>query len=162
MATDNLSPSYLAERARVRRWLEQHPDGREAMRVMRGSSTPAELNAVLEDEKQTDWEELQKDYRGASLLAASCREGREAFELARQSSSIMGPPKTDKQKWVKFFSPPLSYVLRRQIELSEPDYWNIKVNVYREALAHPEWCTAPADYIRGALENCLPRGQQVA
>lgn len=162
MATDNQSPSYLAERQRIRRWLEHHPDGREAMRVLRSDSTPAQLNAVLEDDKQTDWEELQRDYAGASVLAASCREAREAFDLARQSRTTMGPPRTDKQKWVRFFSAPIGYVLRRQIEVSDPDYWNQPVNVYREALAHPEWCVASADYIRGALEQFLPRGQKVA
>ena len=162
MATDNQSPSYLAERERVRAWLQRHPDGREALRVMRQHAAPGVMNAVLEDDDQTDWEEMVRDFAGASVLAASNREAREAFELARQSRSTLGPPKTDKQKWVRFFSAPIGYVLRRQIEVCDPDYWNQPVNVYREALAHPEWATAPPDYIRGALESFLPRGQKVA
>lgn len=162
MTTSNQSPSYLAERERVRRWLARHPDGKEALRVLRQHAAPGVMNQVLEDDQQTDWEEMVKDYRGASVLAANCAEARASFELARQSRSNMGPPQTDKQKWTKFFSAPIGYVLRRQIEVMDPDYWNQPVNVYREALAHPEWCSAPADYIRGALESFLPRGQQVA
>lgn len=162
MATQNQSPSYLAERERVRRWLAGTQDGREAVRVLKQGTSGAVLNQVLEDETHTDWEELVKGYKGAAMLAASCAEARAAFDLARQSSSVMGPPKTDKQKWVRFFSAPTDYVMRRTIELGDPEYWNDPVNVYREALAHPEWATASADYIRGGLENVLPRGEKVA
>jgi len=158
MATDNKSPSYLEEREQVRRWFQKTQDGKEARRILM-DAVGGDASRILDDDKHVDWEEMVKDYAGCSVLAASCREAREAFEIARQSKSSMGPPGVDKGKWVHWFSTPIGYVLRRQIELADPDYWNDPINVFREAMDHPEWCRVPMDVIRGELEMRLPKNR---
>ena len=157
----NTAPGYQAEREYVRKWLQKTPDGKFATDLLRRSSSTKVMQAIFDDEDMTDWEEVVKDYRGATVLAASCQEARNAFDLARQSSSTLGPPDRSKAKMRNFFSPPLGYVLRRQIEACDPDYWNDPVNVYREALKFPEWCKVSADYLRGQLEAFLPKGAAV-
>ena len=161
MATDNQSQSYQAMRVQARRFLSGHKDGRYGVDTLRRLSAPREMTAVLEDDHFTDWEEMIKDHRGSTVIATNNRAARAAFELARQSSSVMGSPGTGKGKWVHFMATPLWYVLRRQIETVDPDYWNDHVNQMREALNNPEWCVVPPDVIRGELARHLPRGQSV-
>lgn len=160
MATDNKSPSYNREREAVRKWIEKTPDGQIARKQLM-DAMGGDASSILDDDKHVDWEEIVREYRGATVLAANCKEAREAFELARQSSSLrLLPPSADKAKWVKFFSAPTGYVLRRTIELADPDYWNDPINVYREAMEHPEWCSAPMDVIRGLLNEVLPKARK--
>jgi hypothetical protein len=158
MATDNQCPEYLAEREYVRKWLKATPDGRMAESILLRSSSKKKMQAVFDDEDMTDWEELVKEYRGSTVLAANCQEARGAFDLARQSRSTLGPPGASKGRWRNFLSLPLGYVLRRQIETCDPDYWNDPKNVYREALQFPEFCKVPPEVIRGKLEAILPKG----
>lgn len=160
MSTDNKSPSYRAEREAVRKWIERTPDGKYARKQLM-DAMGGDASRILDDDQHVDWEEIVREYKGATVLAANCREAREAFELARQSSSLRQlPPSQDKSKWVKFLSAPAGYVLRRQIELADPDYWNDPINVYREAMEHPEWCSVPMDTIRGMLNDLLPKARK--
>ncbi len=160
MASENKSPSYLEERERARRFLTQTKDGKFAADLIRRNTQPGEAN-VLDDDNWVDWEEVMREHRHDTIIAASCQEAREAASLSRQSSSILAPPNPSKSKLRKFFSPPLWYVLRRQIETADPDYWTDRVNQYREALKNPEWATVSPECIRASLEDLLPRGTKV-
>ena len=159
MSTDNLSPSYLAERDDVRRWLFTSQDGRIAVDHLKkwAIKTGHNPTAIFDDDRQVQWGDLVRAYKGATVLATTNAEARAAFELASQSSSIMAPPAGGKDKWRLFARVPLDYHLRRMTETADPDYWNDRVNLYRELLDNPDWCTVPADVIRGELEEALPK-----
>lgn len=159
MATDNKSPSYLRDREGARAWLTRTAEGR-AARDLLIRNAGGNAAAILDDDRHVDWEDLVRENRDLPVLAASNAEARASFELARQSRSTLGPPGGDKGKWLRVFSPPSGYVLRRQIETADPAYWNDPVNLYREALANPQWCPVPADHIRGKLESLLPKARK--
>lgn len=159
MSTDNKSPSYLRDREAARRWLTRTPDGR-AARDHLMKHGPGGQARILDDDQHVEWEDLVNENRDLPLLAANCAEARSAFEMARQARSTLGPPGLDKARWIRFFATPVAYVLRRQIETGDPDYWNDPRNLYREALDHPEWLCVPAEVIRGELEKVLPRKKQ--
>ena len=78
--------------------------------------------------------------------------------MAQQSSSMLVSPSPTHAKWRLVFQPPIWYVLRRQIETMDPNFWNDPANMYREALNNPLWATVPAEIIRGELEKYLPKG----
>jgi len=158
MSTDNLSPSYLAERDSVRRWLFTSQDGKRAVDhlkkwALKTGHNPANL---FDDDKQVQWMDMVKAYKGATVLATNNAAARAAFDLAKQSTSNMGAP-GGKDKWRRFAGIPLDYHLRRMAETADPDYWNDPINVYRELLDNPDWLCVPADVIRGELEEALPK-----
>lgn len=156
MSSSNQSPSYLEERERTRRWLQKSKDGQLAVDELRKQGQ----TVVLDDDKEVQWDDMVAEYKGAAVLAASNAEAREAFELSRHASSNMGAP-LNHGAWRAFASMPLGYVIRRQIETMDPGYWDDQVNLYRECLEHPEWCRVPADYIRGRLNDVLPKGPRL-
>lgn len=160
MATGNQSPSYLEEREKARRFLLETKEGAEATKQLKSFMGP-DTSAVLDDDRWTNWGDIVKEHRQDTVIAASCQEARSAFDLARQSSSIHAAPLPGKSKMRRIFSPPMWYVLRKQIQITDPNYWNDPVNIYREALAHPEWSTVSAEYLRGQLAELLPKGEKV-
>jgi hypothetical protein len=162
MATRNQSSSYRREREWARRILTGTHQGQESIDLLKRNAPGGDASAIFDDDDLVDWEELIKEHRGNAMIAANCREAREAFDLARQSSTIMAAPSPSKAKMRRIFSPPAWYVLRKQAELGDPEYWNRPVNIYREALANPQWATVPAEYLRAALDQYLPKGQRVA
>ena len=92
MGTFNLSPSYLRERERGRWWISNHPDGKYARDHLMRTRGSDDLTKAFDDEYLTDWEDLQVEYKDAPIIASTNRDKREAFELAKQASSIMAPP----------------------------------------------------------------------
>ena len=103
------------------------------------------------DDHWVSWGDMLEEHRDDLALAANCQEARNSMDLARKSNSLNAPPQPTAAKWVKFFSPPMWYVLRKQVEVMDPNYWNDPKNTIREALSHPEWTTVSADYLRGEL-----------
>lgn len=161
MSTDNKSPSYLMEREAVRDgFLLNTQDGEMARRILMEGG-PGGQARILDDDRCVDWASIRQEFEGCTVLAANCREARAAFSLAQQARSTMGPPGADKGRLVKFFSAPTGYVFRVMAATADPKYWDDPVNVYREALAHPEWCSAPLDVIRGLLSDALPKGTKI-
>lgn len=167
MASENKSFSYLEERDNVRRWLLNSKDGRLATEVLRrgNKSLPNcpgdDLAPVLDDDKFTSFQDIVDEYRDGTLLATTCEEARGVFDLAKGSKSNMALPGVTSARWSNFFSAPIGYVLRRQIQTGDPDYWNKPQNIYREALANPNWCKVPISVIRGKLEASLPKAKLV-
>mgnify|MGYP001591707516 CR=1 FL=1 len=162
MPSENQSPSYLEEREYARWWLMNTKDGRAAADMLRRHAPGGDASRILDDDKVVAWGDLVRENQGLPMIAANCREARNAFDLARQASSNFNAAPFGKDVWRKFFTPPLGYFFRRQAEVADPDYWSDPKNVYREALAHPEWCCVSADHIRGKLNEYLPKGQLVA
>jgi hypothetical protein len=163
MSTDNKSPSYLTERDDVRRWLFTSQDGRVAVDHLRKWAIKTGHNPanLFDDDKYVQWGDMVRAYKGATVLATNNAAARAAFELASQSTSNMSGP-GGKDKWRLFARVPLDYHLRRMTETADPDYWNDRVNLYRELLDNPDWCTVPADVIRGELEEALPKNRSHA
>jgi hypothetical protein len=159
MPTDNKSPSYLQDREAARRYLTQTPDGKVARDFLIKNAPGGDASSILDDDEHVDWEDLVRENKGLPVLAANCSEARRAFDMARQARSNLGVP-LDKHRWLKFFSAPLGYVLRKQIETCDPKYWDDPANLFREAMDHPEWCCVPSDVIRAQLEAHLPKGQK--
>jgi hypothetical protein len=162
MATDNKSPSYLKERAAVRKWLSETEEGRYAVDLMRAQEGPAAVSRILDDDKWVGWADLIEEHKNDLTIAANCHEVRKAVDLARKSNSLSAPPTSQGGKWLRFFTPEMGYVLRRQVETMDPDYWNDPKNVFREALRNPQWLTVPAELIRGELEKYLGTTRQAA
>lgn len=160
MSSSNQSPSYLGEREEVLRWFQKSPDGQYLRDLIRRVDKPSDSVRIFDDDNCTNWEDLQKEYKGAVVIAANNQEARAAFEMTQQSHSNFAPPPGGPSKMLRIFTPPLGYVLRRQVETADPYYWNDHLNVYREAQLHPDWCPVPQSYIRGALEAALPRPTQ--
>ena len=162
MSTENKSPSYLKEREAVRKWLLETRTGHFATDILRrGMPAHESLANILDDDKWVDWQDIRREYHEALVLAANCREARETASLTIQARSTLGAPAHGPSKMLRFFSPPLSHVLRRQVEMQDPDYWNDLRNVLREALLYPEWTCVPASLIRAELESHLPKGTRV-
>ncbi len=159
MASDNKSISYLEERERVRKFLLNDPNGKYAVDLLKGEKD-ADLTKVLDDDKNTNWDGMLNEHRSDLIVSSDCKEHREAAELARQSSSVMAPMGGGRD-WLKFFSPPLWYFLRKQIECQDPDYWNDMRNVLREALDNPQWTTQPAVIIRGMYDKVRQKGRKI-
>ena len=158
MGSENKSPSYLEEREEARRWLLDTKEGQYAADILKEKGPHGIAAKVLDDDHFTDWESIVKEHRHDLVIAANCYEARNAVSMARQSSSLLVAPTQSHMKWRKIMSPPIWYVLRRQIETMDPNYWNDPANMYREALNNPQWTVVPADIIRGELEKHLPSG----
>jgi len=157
MGTDNKSPSYLEERAASRRLLLGTKDGHLHTEILKTKVADGDLSAVFDDDHWLDWQEVVREMRGSVILAANCAEARRSTEIAMQSRYRLAPPLSGQAKWLHFFAPPVWYVLRRQVEMMDPDYWNDPKNTLREALDCPWWTTVPASLIRGELEKHLGR-----
>ena len=162
MGSKNQSPSYLASRERPRNFLLNTPDGKEATRILKEHATPAEMTRIFDDDTFTNWDDIVEEHRGSTVLAASCREARGAFELAAGSRSNKLPPPAGQSKMRRIAQIPAWYMLKRPIEMGDPEYWNSKVNTYRELLANPQWSCVPESYLRGQLEEHLPKGKKIA
>jgi hypothetical protein len=162
MGTDNKSPSYLSEREFVRDWLSNTEEGRHTVDLLKQEDGQSIVSQVLDDDQWVDWAEMLDEHREDLALASNCAEARKSVDLARKSNSLNAPPMPNAAKWLKFFSPPMWYVLRKQVELMDPDYWNDPKNTLREALKHPEWTTVSAEYIRGQLEQYLGKSAKLA
>ena len=163
MSTENKSPSYLQEREAVRKWLLETKTGHYATELLRrGMPEHQSLANVLDDDKWVDWGDIRREYKEALILAANCREARETARLNIQARNTLGVPAHGPSKMLRFFSPPMSHVLRRQVEMQDPDYWNDLRNVLREALLWPEWTCVPASLLRAELESHLPKGTKVS
>lgn len=162
MSTDNRSPSYLVEREAVRKWLLETRAGHFATEMARREAPRDNLSPFFDDDKWMGWGDFYREYRDAIVLAANCREARETARLTMKSKAGIGPPTHGPSRLMRFFSPPLSHVLRRQVETQDPDYWNDMRNVLREALLLPEYTCVPMSLIRAELEALLPKGTKVA
>jgi hypothetical protein len=154
----NYSPSYLAEMNVGRKWLLNTPDGRMATDHLRRSFGKMADDA-LSDGKWVPWDDIVKEYRGGVMLAASNKEAREAFELARHSTTALGSPLPGKSRLMRFFSPPQGYVFRRITESGDAKYWETPINVMREALREENaaYLCVPRWVIAAHLESLLPR-----
>jgi hypothetical protein len=169
MATENKSPSYLRERLLIRRWLLESREGRFATELLKrdsnlhpdGVTKHGDLSRILDDDNYVDWEDLYLEHKSSLVIASNCAEAREAASMQMQAKGSLGPPIGGPSKMMRFFSPPLWYHLRRQVETQNPEYWNDEVNVLREALANELWLCVPAHIVRGALEALLPKGKRV-
>lgn len=162
MAEDNKSPSYLEERQTVRDWLDKTSEGKYAGDLLKTLDTPSVVSKVLDDSQWVSWGDLLKEHKDDLILASSCAESRNAVELARKSSTLNAPPMSKGARWLRFFSPPMWYVLRKQVEEMDPDYWTDPKNIFREALDNPQWAIVPPDYIRGELEKYLGASTKAA
>jgi len=130
--------------------------------VLRMNAPGGDLGKVLDEKSHwVDYEDILREHREDLILAANCHEARQAVSLARQASTTMAPPAPSQAKWARIASFPIGYVLRRQIETGDPDYWNHPENVLRETLAKPDWAALPLDVVRGELENYLPKGKKI-
>ena len=159
MATTNRSISYNRDREKARHWLAHTKEGQLAVENLR-RYYKGNLGDFLGDEHEISWDDLVKEQREGLVIAQSAAEQREAFNLARQSGRPFGSPVgTNSAHFVKFFSPPLWYLLRRQVEVNDPNYWNDPLNTLREAMKNEQWATAPISYIRGQLEAMLPKSR---
>ncbi len=156
MATENQSPSYRKLRADVRRWLTETSEGQYQTSILRDNMPGGHLEKIFDDDNWTDFEGVITEGRGSLVIAASCAEARRTCEIAMQAKYRVSPPSHGQAKWLRFFSPPLWYVLRRQVEVMDPDYWNSTANTLHEALRNPQWTTVPASILRGELEKYMP------
>lgn len=161
MGTDNKSPSYLKERDAVRKWLLDTKAGQWAAELARREAPRQNLSPFFDDDKWLGWGDIYQEYRDALVVAANCAEARETARLQIKSRNSMGIPAHGPSRMMRFFSPPMSLVLRRQVELQDPDYWNDIRNVLKEALNYPEYCCVPASMIRAELEANQPRGTKL-
>ena len=165
MGTENKSPSYLEEREQVRRALSNTPEGRYAVDLLIQQDGKSVVGKALNEDSWLDWKSLWEEHKDDLILASNCEALRNAFELSRKSSSMNQPPMSQGSRLLRFFSPPMWYVLRRQIEVGDPDFWSDPENMIREALANPQWATVPADYLRGKLLDLIgcagPGGEEV-
>jgi hypothetical protein len=161
MTTENRSQSYLVEREAVRKWLLETREGHFATELARREAPNDNLAPFFDDDKWLNWADLYREYKEAIVLAANCREARETARLTMQSRNTLGIPAHGPSQMLRFFSPPLSHVLRRQVEMQDPDYWNDIRNVLREALLYPEYTCVPVSLIRAELESHLPKGTKV-
>lgn len=162
MATDNKSPSYLVEREAVRKWLLETREGHFATELARREAPNDNLAPFFDDDRWLGWGDIYREYRDAIVLAANCAEARETARLVIKSRNSMGLPAHGPSRMMRFFSPPMSLVLRRQVEMQDPDYWNDLRNVLREALLYPEYTCVPLSLIRSELEALLPKGTKVS
>jgi len=162
MPSSNKSFEYLLERESVRRWLSESREGKYTAQWLKEESGPSVVSRVLDDDNWVNWADLIEEHREDLVLAANCQEARAAVELARKSNSLNAAPVSQGSRLLRFFSPPLWYVLRRQVDLGDPDYWSDPKNMFREALEHPEWARMPAEFLRGELNRYLgkPDGTQ--
>jgi len=160
MPTDNKSPSYLTVRAAVRDWLLRTKEGHFATELARREAPRGNLAPLFDDDKWLGWADIYNEYRDALVVAANCAEARETARLTVKSRNSMGIPAHGPSRMMRFFSPPMSLVLRRQVELQDPDYWNDMRNVLKEALNYPEYCCVPMSLIRAELEALQPRGNR--
>ena len=145
----------------MRKWLLSTEDGRLASDILRRNAPNQNAAPILDDDRFTSWDDIVAEYRGGVMLASSCREARGVFDLAKGATSNMTLPGVTSAKWSNFFSAPIGYVLRRQIQTCDPNYWNEPINTYREALANPNWCRVPRAVIQGKLNDLLPKGKQI-
>ena len=152
MPSTNQSWSYLRDRDVVRRWLLGSPDGKVAADLLRKNAPTGNAAPILDDDAWTSWADVYEEHKDGVLLSQSCAEARGAWETRK---SVKG-------KWRNFFSAPQGYVFRKMADTADPDFWNKPSNLYREALAHPEWCKVPRWYIVGELEKLLPKGKKIA
>lgn len=162
MGTDNKSPSYLVEREAVRKWLLETREGHFAAELARREAPHDNLAPFFDDDKWLGWGDIYREYKDAIVLAANCAEARETARLVIKSRNSMGLPAHGPSRMMRFFSPPMSLVLRRQVEMQDPDYWNDLRNVLREALLYPEYTCVPLSLIRSELEALLPKGTKVS
>lgn len=150
MASGNQSPSYLQAREHFLKWIAESRAGQFSRDILMGFGPGRRISEVLEEDHWTDFDALYEERKGDLILAADNKRVRDAFERGEVKPSPGA-------RFLRFFSPPMDYVLRRQADTQDPNYWNSPTNTLREALAHPLWCTVPADYIRGVLEQYLPK-----
>lgn len=154
---DIRSISFLRDRDAAKRWFQGTRQGLYAAGLLlreRGSDFGEVYNRR---DGWVQWTDMVQEHRNDLAVAADCAEARAAFDLARGASRGKFPPLKTAAHWMRFFSVPDWYFFRRQIDVADPDYWNDQKNVLREALDHPEWCTVPADIIRGELDSLTPR-----
>jgi len=161
MGSKNQSPSYLESREKGRDFLLNTPDGQEGLRVLKEHATPAEMARIFDDDQWTGWDDLVDEHRDSTVIAKSCREAQAAFELASHATTQKLPPPKGKARFRKIAQIPPWYMLRRPIELGDPEYWNVPVNMYRELLANPQWSCVPAWYLRDQLNEHLPKGKKI-
>lgn len=161
MGSSNRSPSYLQHRDKVRRWLANTKEGQFAVELFRQIDSAKHVSQVLDDDNWVDWGDVMQEHKHDLVIASDCAEHRAAAELAMQSSTKMAPPTSQGSKLMRFFSPPIWYVMRRQIERGDPAYWNHPQTVMKEALANPQWCVVPMSYIRGVYEAMMPKGEKI-
>ena len=159
MGYDNQSPSHNKEREWARRWLLKTKDGSMAVDHLKASFSNT-ISNELNDGNWVQWEDVVNEYKDCSMLAASNAEARAAFDIARRSTTALGSPLTSKSKMMRFFSPPQGYVFRRVVESGDPNYWNDRINVLREALREENalWLCVPRWVVRAHLESLLPKG----
>lgn len=157
LSTDNRSVLYNEDRNFVRRWLDGDDDGRFALELTQRDTHASALRPerkdagdVLTNDQHFDFSSFYDEHRHDLAVAYNCREAREAFRI---------DARTGERTWVRFFQCPGWLFFRRQIENMDPEYWNDPKNVFREALAFPEFCTVPADRIRGEYERYLGKAQ---
>lgn len=157
---DVKSVGYQKMRAEARRWLLNTDAGQHTVKILRRHAPGENLAKLLDDGGWIDYEDMLKENAGNLVLAANCAEARRGVEMAMQAKGRMGPPTKGQARWGHFASIPLWYVLRRQVEAMDPDYWNDPVNVFRELMKNPEWSTVPEEVIRGELLKYLPKGKE--
>jgi hypothetical protein len=160
MPTENRSPSYLQEREAVRKWLLQTKEGHWATELAKREAPQQNLAPFFDDDKWLGWGDIYREYKDALVVAANCAEARETARLQMKSRNRMGIPAHGPSRMMRFFSPPMSLLLRRQVELQDPDYWNDMRNVLKEALNYPEYCCVPLSLIRSELESLQPKGNR--
>ena len=158
---DVKSVGYQREKRYTVDWLKETRAGAFAEEILRKGSPGGNLSRILDDGGWKSWEDIYTEHKDDLVLAANCREAREAFDIARKSHSRLAPPTGSGSKMCRVASFPLSYVLRRQIEVMDPDYWNSPLNFLRECMDHPYWVTADINVVRGMLEALLPQGTKV-
>lgn len=154
---DIQSISFLRDREAARRWYQNTKAGNYAAELMlkeKGSTFSAIYN---KRDGWVQWTDMVQEHRNDLAVAADCAEARAAFDLARGARNSMMPPMKTAANWMRFMSVPDWYFFRKQIDTADPYYWNDQKNVLREALDNPQWCTVPADVIRGELERLMPK-----
>lgn len=156
MSSTNQSPSYLEQREYVRRWMLNHPDGKIATSTLTQCDGNAAMVNTFDDDHFTAFEDMVEDFRGASVLAASNAEAREAFQIAAGARSTKMPAPGGHAHWRHISQMPLAYVLRKQLETGDMHYWDNKRNLYKELLENPQWSRVPTWYLKGQLEKYLP------
>lgn len=152
------SISYLRDREAARRWFTSTSMGRYAADLLRSEKGGEVFGQVFNTkEGWVQWTDMVHEHRNDLAIAADCAEARAAFDLARGSRSLAIPPLKTAANWMRFMSIPDWYYFRKIAEHGDPYFWNDQVNTLREALANPQWCTVPADVIRGELERLMPK-----
>lgn len=154
---DIKSVSFLRDMQAARRWFQYTKQGRYAADLMLKESGTAFGEIYNKKDGWVQWADLVNEHRNDLALVTDCAEARAAFDLARGARPGMFPPLKTAANWMRFLSVPDWYFFRRQIDFADPDYWSDQKNVLREALDNPQWCTVPADIIRGELERLMPK-----